>query len=69
MFTVFHRKIIPEKKITCENIQYYDLIKNIRNSITLTKNEFEYISGLPSENLVEIITIYDTLVKLYRDEL
>jgi hypothetical protein len=59
----------PRKKITCENTQYYDLIKNIRNGISLTKNEFVYISGLPSENLVEIITIYDTLVKLYRDEL
>lgn len=69
MWKVFNRKIIPEKTITCENTRYYELTKNIRNSIGLTKDDFVYISGLPTENLVKIITIYDTLVEMYRDGL
>lgn len=69
MWGVFYRKIIPEKKITCDDSQYYDLTKNIRNGLGLTENEIIYISKLPSENLVEIITIYNTLVKVYSDEL
>ena len=30
--------------------------------------KFVYIRELPVENLVEIITVYDKLVKLYTDE-
>ena len=64
----FH-KVTPENKITINNKKYYDLTKNIRNSISLTKDKFVYISELPTENLVEIITIYNTLVEMYRDGL
>jgi hypothetical protein len=62
-------KIIPEKKITYENTQYYDLIKNIRNGVSLSEEDIVYIRELPTENLVEIIIIYDKLVKFYTDDL
>ena len=65
MCIYFYRRIVPEEKITCEDCQYYKLIKNIRNGVSLTKNDHIYISGLPIKNLIEIITIYDMLVDIY----
>jgi hypothetical protein len=62
-------KIYPNNKVTYEDNKYYDLIKNIRNSLTLSSYDISYISTLPNENLLEIITIYDALVTMYRDEL
>lgn len=44
-------------------------MKNIRNGVSLSKEDIVYISELPTENLVEIIIIYDKLIKLYTDEL
>ena len=47
-------------KITIENSQiYYDLMKNIRNGEPLTYIELSFIKILPSENLIEIIHIYN----------
>ena len=69
MWSVSRMKIIPEKKITYENTQYYDLIKNIRNGVSLSEEDIVYIRELPTENLVEIIIIYDKLVKFYTDDL
>ena len=69
MWKVFLQKVYSNNKITCEDNRYYDLIKNIRNSLSLSSNDISYISALPNDNLVEIITIYDRLVTMYRDEL
>ena len=69
MWNFFLQKVYPENKITYQNNRYYDLIKHIRNGLSLTSNDISYISKLPNENLVEIITIYDMLVTMYRDEL
>jgi hypothetical protein len=68
MWNFLFRKVAPINKLTYTNEKYYDLIKNIRNGLSLTKEEFVYIRELPVENLVEIITVYDKLVKLYTDE-
>jgi hypothetical protein len=38
---------------------YYDLMKNIRNGEPLTYDEMSFIKTLPSENLIEIIHIYN----------
>jgi len=69
MWKVVLHKLYPNNKVTCEDNKYYDLIKNIRNSLTLSSYDISYISTLPNENLLEIITIYDALVTMYRDEL
>jgi hypothetical protein len=70
MWKFFLRKVHPDKTITCyNNDKYYNLTKNIRNSLSLTSDDISYISKLPNENLVEIIIIYDKIVTLYRDEL
>ena len=69
MWNFFLRKVYPDKKINCNDDKYYNLTKNIRNSLSLTSDDISYISKLPTENLVEIITIYDRLVTIYRDEL
>ena len=69
MWNFSFRKVAPINKLTYTNEKYYDLMKNIRNGLCLTKEEFVYIRELPTENLVEIITVYDKLVKLYTDEL
>lgn len=66
---MFLQKVYTNNKITCEDNRFYNLIKNIRNSLSLSSNDISYISTLPNENLVEIITIYDMLVTMYRDEL
>ena len=69
MWNFFLRKVYPDKKITCQDDNYYNLTKNIRNSLSLTPDDISYISKLPNKNLVEIIIIYDKLVTMYRDEL
>jgi hypothetical protein len=69
MWKIFLQKVYPENNITCQDNRYYDLIKNIRNGLSLSMNDISYISKLPNKNLVEIITIYDMLVTIYRDEL
>ncbi len=69
MWKFFLQKVYPENKITCQDNKYYNLIKNIRNGLSLSLNDISYISKLPNENLVEIITIYDMIVTIYRDEL
>jgi hypothetical protein len=69
MWKMFLQKVYTNNKITCEDNRFYNLIKNIRNSLSLSSNDISYISTLPNENLVEIITIYDMLVTMYRDEL
>jgi hypothetical protein len=69
MWKFFLRKVYPDKKITCNDDKYYNLTKNIRNSLSLTPGDISYISKLPNENLLEIITIYDKLVTIYRDAL
>ena len=69
MWKNFLRKLYPNNKVTCHDNKYYDLIKNIRNSLSLSPYDISYISTLPNENLIEIITIYDALVTMYRDEL
>jgi hypothetical protein len=69
MWNFLLRKVAPINKLTCTNEKYYDLMKNIRNGLSLSKEEFVYVRELPTENLVEIITVYDELVKLYTDEL
>ena len=69
MWNFLSRKVEPINKITYTNKKYYDLMKNIRNGLSLSNEEFVYIRELPTENLLEIITVYDKLVKLYTDEL
>jgi hypothetical protein len=69
MWYFLFRKVAPINKITYTNEKYYDLMKNIRNGLSLSKEDIVYIRELPTENLVEIIIIYDKLVKLYTDEL
>jgi hypothetical protein len=68
MLKILFHKVAPINTITYTNEKYYDLMKNIRNGLSLTKEEFVYIRELPIENLVEIITVYDELVKFYTDE-
>jgi len=69
MWDFSFRKVAPINKITYTNEKYYDLMKNIRNGVSLSKEDIVYIRELPTENLVEIIIIYDKLVKLYSNEL
>jgi len=69
MWDFLFRKVAPINKITYTNEKYYDLMKNIRNGVSLLKEDIVYIRELPTENLVEIIIIYDQLVKLYSNEL
>jgi len=69
MWDFLFRKVAPINKITYTNEKYYDLMKNIRNGVSLSKEYIVYIRELPTENLVEIIIIYDKLVKLYSNEL
>ena len=49
--------------------KYYDFIKDVRNSIDLTKEGIDFLSTLNRENLIEIILIYSNLVKMYKDSL
>lgn len=49
------------------NERYYDLIKDVRNSVDLTKESVEFLSKLSHENLIEIIIIYSNLVKMYKE--
>jgi len=68
MWNFLSRKVAPINKITYTNKKYYDLMKNIRNGLSLSNEEFVYIRELPTENLIEIITVYDKLIKFYVDE-
>jgi hypothetical protein len=69
MWYFLFRKVTPINKITYTNKKYYDLMKNIRNGVSLSEENIVYIRELPTENLVEIIIIYDKLVKFYTDDL
>jgi hypothetical protein len=68
MFKFSLRKVIPENKTIINDNHYYDLTRNIRNGLKLTKSEIDYITKLSRENLLEIITIYDILIDLYISE-
>lgn len=43
MWNFLFRKVAPINKITCTNEKYYDLMKNIRNGLSLSKEEFVYV--------------------------
>lgn len=60
--------VIDDKLIiTCKNAEYYNLIQNIRNCKVLSKSEQFYVESLPKTNLIEIIKIYNDVVKLFND--
>ena len=66
-------KIIPFVKDndnipkTYHDIEYYNLIKNIRNCKVLSRMEFLFVETLPKKNLIELIEIYDELVKMFNE--
>lgn len=61
-------KITPAKRreptVTLYDIEYYNLIKNLRNCKLLSKTELLYIESLPKNNLLELINIYNDDLKM-----
>ena len=56
-------KKFKNNKINDDNIlneKHYDLLKKIRNLTTLDEEELLFIKSLPSEQLFEIICIYNS---------
>jgi len=47
------------KKLDLTDKKYYSLIQNIRNLLTLTPEEMEYVDTLPRDNLIDLIKLYN----------
>ena len=57
----------PKIKNNYKNTNFYEITQNIRNGLTLTPDEIEYIQHIQKDDLIELILLYDECMKIYTD--